>query len=50
MSVEQFSRTADNKWWLSEFMGAAAVVALSSVQFQISLADLYDKVEFESEG
>ena len=50
MSVEQFSRTADNKWLLSEFIDAAAVVALSSVQFQISLADLYDKVEFESGG
>jgi Uma2 family endonuclease len=48
--VEQFSKTADNKWLLSEWAGEDAVLALSSVQFQISLADLYDKVEFESGG
>jgi Uma2 family endonuclease len=48
--VEQFSKTADNKWLLSEWAGEDAVLALSSVLFQISLADLYDKVEFESGG
>ncbi len=48
MHVEQFSKTADNKWLLAEYDGESAVLALTSVQFQISLPDIYDKVEFES--
>ncbi len=48
MYVEQFSKTADNKWLFAEYDGESAVLALTSVQFQISLPDIYDKVEFES--
>ncbi len=48
MHVEQFSKTAENKWFLTEYDGENAVLALTSVQFQISLQDIYDKVNFES--
>ncbi len=34
--AEQFSKTADNKWLLSVWAGEDALLALSSVQFQIS--------------
>ncbi len=48
MHVEQFSKTADNKWLFAEYDGENTVLALTSVQFQISLQDIYDKVQFES--
>jgi Uma2 family endonuclease len=48
--VEQFSKTIDNKWILSEYDEENALLALTSVQFQISLLDIYDKVDFESEA
>ena len=49
MQVEQFSKTDDNKWILSEYEGENAVLALTSLSFQIALPDIYDKVKFESE-
>jgi Uma2 family endonuclease len=49
MQVEQFSKTDDNKWILSEYEGENAVLALTSLPFQIALPDIYDKVEFEFE-
>ena len=45
--VEQFSKTIDNKWILSEYDEENAVLALTCIQFQISLLDIYDKVDFE---
>ncbi|NEP38488.1 MAG: Uma2 family endonuclease [Okeania sp. SIO2G4] len=45
--VEQFSKTEDGKWWLSEYEGDGAILSLSSVEFQISLSDIYENVEFE---
>lgn len=49
MHVEQFCKTDDNKWVLSEYDGADAVLVLSSVQFEMSLGEMYDRVDFESE-
>ncbi|NEO53196.1 MAG: Uma2 family endonuclease [Okeania sp. SIO3B5] len=45
--VEQFSKTEDGKWLLSEYEGDESVLSLSSVEFQISLSDIYENVEFE---
>ncbi|MEG4520144.1 MULTISPECIES: Uma2 family endonuclease [unclassified Microcoleus] len=50
MHVEQFCKTDDNKWVLSEYDGADAVLMLSSVQFEMRLGDIYDRVDFESES
>ncbi|MCA1994755.1 MAG: Uma2 family endonuclease [Coleofasciculus sp. S288] len=47
--VEQYSKAEDNKWLFSEYEGEDALLALTSIPFQVSLLDLYDKVEFESE-
>lgn len=47
--IEQFSKNEDKKWVLSEYEGENAVLALTSISFQISLIDIYDKVEFESD-
>jgi Uma2 family endonuclease len=49
MQVEQFSKTDDNKWILSEYEGENAVLALTSLPFEIALRDIYDKVEFDTE-
>ncbi|HAX77774.1 MAG TPA: hypothetical protein DCY88_18530 [Cyanobacteria bacterium UBA11372] len=49
MQVEQFSKTDDNKWILSEYEGENAILTLTSVPFQIALFGIYDKVEFEPE-
>jgi len=45
--VEQFTKTEDDKWLLSVYRGEEAVLALSSVEFKISLSDIYKKIEFE---
>ena len=45
--VEQFTKTEDGKWLLSEYKGNEAVLSLNSVEFQISLSKLYKNVEFE---
>lgn len=47
MHVEQFSKTIDNKWILSEYDQENALLTLTSVEFQIPLFDIYDKVDFE---
>ena len=47
--VEQFSKTESGKWLFSEYDGEAAVLSLTSVQFQILLPDIYEDIEFEIE-
>lgn len=54
MHVEQYLKienlkTAKNQWLFSEYDGENATLDLTTIQFQISLSDLYDKVEFELE-
>ena len=46
--VEQYYKTEPRKWIFSEYDGAEAILSLNSVPFKISLADLYDKVDFEA--
>lgn len=50
MHVEQFAKTADNKWILSEDDEGNSILTLNSIQFQISFRDIYDKVEFDTEA
>jgi Uma2 family endonuclease len=49
MHVEQYYKIGDNKWVFSEFADPEAGLNLASVPFQIVLADIYDKVEFNVE-
>jgi Uma2 family endonuclease len=44
--VEQFAKTDDNKWILSEYEDENAVLALTNIQFEIPLVDIYRRVEF----
>jgi Uma2 family endonuclease len=47
--VEQYSKTDNNQWLFLEKDGQEASLQLSKINFEISLLDLYDKVNFEQE-
>ncbi|MGI8504033.1 MAG: Uma2 family endonuclease [Hassallia sp.] len=47
--VEQYSKTDNNKWIFSENEDETSILSLASLQFQISLSDIYDKVDFQAE-
>ncbi|MEC4894338.1 MAG: Uma2 family endonuclease [Oscillatoria sp. PMC 1051.18] len=46
-NVEQFTKTESGQWLLSEYQGEQAVLSLHSLEFEISLAELYDRVDFQ---
>ncbi|MBN3946572.1 MAG: Uma2 family endonuclease [Nostoc sp. NMS7] len=46
--VEQYSKTDGKKWLFSEYEEENSILILSSIQFQIPLSDIYDKVDFEA--
>lgn len=46
--LEQYSKTDEKKWIFSEYEEENNILILSSVQFQIPLSDIYDKVDFEA--
>ena len=49
--VEQFAKNAEGKWVLTEYELQDSILPMESINFQISLSDIYEKVEFElSEG
>lgn len=48
MHVEQFAKTADHKWILSEYDGQDSILTLNHIEFQVSLTDIYDQVEFDA--
>lgn len=48
MHVERFAKTDNNKWILSDYDNQNALLPLSSIEFQISLLDIYDKVDFDA--
>ncbi|WP_414545483.1 Uma2 family endonuclease [Nostoc sp. CCY0012] len=45
--VEQFSKTGKKQWSLREYDEEDEAIALATVPFEISLQDLYNKVQFE---
>ncbi|HIK30700.1 MAG TPA: Uma2 family endonuclease [Oscillatoriales cyanobacterium M59_W2019_021] len=47
--VEHYVKNDRKRWTFSEYDEAEEVIALNSIDFQIFLTDLYDKVEFDSE-
>jgi Uma2 family endonuclease len=44
--VEQYSKTANKRWSFREYDVEDEAIALVSVQFEISLEDVYNKVKF----
>ncbi|MEA5529664.1 Uma2 family endonuclease [Dolichospermum sp. UHCC 0684] len=49
MHIEQYFKTDSNKWIFSEFTDEDSSLNLSSIPCQILLADIYDKVDFNTE-
>ena len=47
MQVEQFTQTESGQWLLSEHRGKDSKLSLKFIDFEINLADLYDKVNFD---
>lgn len=47
MQVERFAKNDSQQWVLSEYAGNDSKIGFDSLEFEISLADLYDRVEFE---
>lgn len=46
--IEHYVRQADNQWLLSEAKEVQDVIELSSIACKLALADVYDKVDFQS--
>ena len=49
MRVEHYTRQLDNQWTLVEFNGPEAVVNLASLNCELLLADVYERVEASPE-
>ncbi|GBE92426.1 Uma2 family endonuclease [Nostoc cycadae] len=45
--VEQYSKTDSHKWIFTEYDDPESYISLSSIPFEIRLADIYESVEFE---
>ncbi|MBE9028167.1 Uma2 family endonuclease [filamentous cyanobacterium LEGE 11480] len=48
LHVEQYTKTADNRWIFSEYDGMEASLRLESIGCEITLFDLYSDIEFVS--
>jgi Uma2 family endonuclease len=46
MQVEQYSKTDANKWIFSEYSSMGDRLMLNSISVEVSLADLYENIEF----
>lgn len=46
--IEHFARQADGAWLFAERSGLDAAVVIRSIECQLSLADVYDKIELTS--
>lgn len=49
LHIEQYTKTEPRHWLFSEYDGKEALLQLASLPFEISLADIYDKVDFAVE-
>ncbi|MGB7441299.1 MAG: hypothetical protein WA919_09555 [Coleofasciculaceae cyanobacterium] len=45
--IEHFSKTDHKRWSFCNYEQSDEEITLTSVSFQISLADIYNKVKFE---
>lgn len=45
--VEQWTRQASAKWLLTEYSDAGASVSVPSLQVELRIADIYEKVDFQ---
>jgi Uma2 family endonuclease len=48
--IEQFAKNSEGKWVLTEYETADGILALNAIDFQVELSEIYQGVNFESEG
>ncbi len=48
MQVEKFAKNNANKWVLSQYAGKDVKIVFDSFEFEISLDELYDRVDLGS--
>ena len=48
ISIEQYVKTDRKSWLFSEYGEADEAIALNSIQFEMAIEDIYDKVELTS--
>jgi hypothetical protein len=46
-AIEQFAKQTEGQWIFREYEGEEAVLGLDSVNFQISLREIYQQVDFD---
>ncbi|NJL09721.1 MAG: hypothetical protein HC908_04495 [Calothrix sp. SM1_7_51] len=44
--VEQYFKTEDNRWVLTQYKNEEVKITLTSIPFEFSVADIYDNVDF----
>lgn len=47
--VEQFNKNLEGQWVLTEYESVDALLSLKSIEFQVSLSDIYEGIKFEIE-
>ncbi|CBN55561.1 MULTISPECIES: Uma2 family endonuclease [Kamptonema] len=47
--VEQFAKNSNSKWELTEYDSEESVLTLESVEFQMPLKEIYERINFEIE-
>jgi len=47
MHIEQYARQASGQWLLTEYSDAVAIVNLPSLQIELRISDIYEKVDFQ---
>ncbi|MBP0022297.1 MAG: Uma2 family endonuclease [Cyanobacteria bacterium SBLK] len=47
-NIDQYAKQEDNRWLLTEYLSENDVLKLASVNFEISLQDLYKRVNFKA--
>jgi Uma2 family endonuclease len=48
--IEQFAKNSDGKWVLTEYDSEESVLILESVEFQMPLSEIYERINFEVES
>ena len=46
-TVEQFTKQTEGQWLFKEYEGEEAILILDSINFQISLREIYERVNFD---
>lgn len=48
--IEQFAKNSNRKWELTEYDSEESVLTLESIEFQITLKDIYERINFEAKA